>query len=175
MNTERLAALDARFSNPGVAATPWAEVRSVLEANELFWISTVRADGRPHVTPIPAVWHDGSLHFCTGEGEQKQVNLRHDPRCALTTGTNRWKSGLDVVVEGSAVRVADDERLRALARAWETKYDGDWAWGVADGMFVDDHGQALVYEVVASKVLAFAKGEFAQTRFVEVAGPKAGR
>jgi nitroimidazol reductase NimA-like FMN-containing flavoprotein (pyridoxamine 5'-phosphate oxidase superfamily) len=162
---EPRAVIDARFSNPDAAPTEWAEVRRLLDDAELFWISTVRADGRPHVTPIPAVWHDDQLHFCTGDGEQKQVNLRHDARCALTTGSNRWKTGLDVVVEGSAVRVGDDARLRALAHAWETKYHGDWRWDVADGMFRDDHGSALVYEVVATKVLAFRKGDFAQTRF----------
>src|SRR5262245_33620375 len=97
--------VDARFSDPDASATPWPEVRAVLEESELFWISTVRADGRPHVVPLPAVWVDETLHFCTGSEEQKAVNLARDPRCALTTGVNRWKVGLDAVVEGTAVRV----------------------------------------------------------------------
>jgi len=29
-----------------------------ISQGELFWISTVRADGRPHVTPLVAVWLD---------------------------------------------------------------------------------------------------------------------
>jgi nitroimidazol reductase NimA-like FMN-containing flavoprotein (pyridoxamine 5'-phosphate oxidase superfamily) len=157
--------LHARFSTPGAAATPWEDVVAALESAELFWISTVRADGRPHVTPLPAVWHDGALHFCTGPDEQKAVNLRANEACALTTGTNRWKAGLDVVVEGRAERVTDDALLRDLAAMWAAKYDGDWSYEVRDGAFVHPPGAAHVFEVRPTKVLSFAKGDFAQTRF----------
>ena len=68
--------LDAIFSDPGTTATSWEDTRRTLEAAELFWIATVRADGRPHMTPLVAVWLDDALHFCTGEVEQKAVNLR---------------------------------------------------------------------------------------------------
>jgi hypothetical protein len=30
----------------------WDETRWVLEEAELFWVSTVRADGWPHVIPV---------------------------------------------------------------------------------------------------------------------------
>src|SRR5262245_62831455 len=102
--------LDTRFSDPGAVATEWQETRRILETAELFWISTVRPDGRPHVTPLPAVWRDDILYFCTGAEEQKGVNLARNPQCALTTGNNEWKSGLDVGVEGAA-RVERDEDL----------------------------------------------------------------
>src|SRR4051812_11650701 len=152
------------FSALGARATPWAEVFDVLVSAELFWISTVRTDGRPHVTPLPAVWRDGALYFCTGPGEQKAVNLRANDACALTTGDNRWKAGLDVVVEGRADRVSD-ALLRALAGMWERKYDGDWKYEVRDGTFRHAAGVAHVFEVRPRKVLSFAKGNFAQTRF----------
>ena len=45
----------------GATATPWEDVVGVLGSAELFWISTVRTNGRPHVTPLPAVWRDGAL------------------------------------------------------------------------------------------------------------------
>src|SRR5581483_4128101 len=66
--------LVARFSDTAAVATPWDDTRRVIDEAELFWISTVRADGSPHVTPLPAVWLDGALHFCTGAAEQKGVN-----------------------------------------------------------------------------------------------------
>jgi len=157
--------LDARFSGAGAVPTPWEEARRTIEEAELFWISTVRADGRPHVTPLPAVWQDGVLHFCTGAAEQKGVNLAKNEHCALTTGNNAWKTGLDVVIEGSARRVTDEARLRRLARAWESKYAGDWHFEVANGAFQGEGGEALVFEVVPAKILAFAKGDFAQTRY----------
>jgi hypothetical protein len=53
---EPVAELDERFSDPGAKATPWAKAREVLETAQLSWVTTVRADGRPHVTPPVAVW-----------------------------------------------------------------------------------------------------------------------
>ena len=48
-----------------VRQTPREETRRVLEIAEVFWLSTVRADGRPHVTPVAAAWLDGILRFQT--------------------------------------------------------------------------------------------------------------
>jgi predicted pyridoxine 5'-phosphate oxidase superfamily flavin-nucleotide-binding protein len=52
---EPVAEVDERFSDPGAKATPWAKAREVLETAQLSWVTTVRADGRPHVTPLVAV------------------------------------------------------------------------------------------------------------------------
>ena len=165
MATDPVTELDTRFSDPAAVAMPWEDVRRTIDQAELFWISTVRADGRPHVTPLPAVWQYDALHFCTGAAEQKGVNLAGNAHCILTTGNNAWKSGLDVVIEGNARRVTDEARLQRLADAWESKYDGDWHFEVANGAFQGEGGEALVFEVIATKILAFAKGDFAQTRY----------
>jgi predicted pyridoxine 5'-phosphate oxidase superfamily flavin-nucleotide-binding protein len=53
--TEPTAELNESFSEPGSVAPPWAEVAGALSKSEMFWLSTVRRDGRPHVTPLPAV------------------------------------------------------------------------------------------------------------------------
>jgi len=103
------------FSEPDATAPPWAEVVEVLSRSEMFWLSTVRRDGRPHVTPLPAIWLDGTLHFCAGAAEQKAKNLESNPHCILTTGTNQLRSGLDVVVEGAAARVTENAQLQRLA------------------------------------------------------------
>jgi nitroimidazol reductase NimA-like FMN-containing flavoprotein (pyridoxamine 5'-phosphate oxidase superfamily) len=162
-STDPTAVLDPRFSGPGAAATPWEDVRAVLGVAELFWISTVRSDGRPHVTPLAAVWVSDAVYFCTGAAEQKGANLATNAHCVLTTGNNAWKTGLDVVIEGSAHRVTDESRLQRLADAWESKYEGDRHFDVANAAFQGEGGEALVFEVVPTKILAFAKGDFAQT------------
>ncbi len=164
-----LTSLDERFSDPRAVATGWDETRRALEAAELFWITTVRADGRPHVTPLVAVWAGGALHFCTGPAEQKAVNLRGNPHVILTTGRDDWNSGLDVVVEGDAVRVTDTPALTSLAQAWTGKWDGRWQYAVREGGFGDAEGgpQAetiLVFAVRPAKVLAFGKDPFSHTR-----------
>ena len=118
--------LDRRFSDPNAVATEWAETRRMLEKAELFWISTVRADGRPHVTPLVAVWLEDAIHFTTGPTEQKAVNLRGNSNVILMTGCNEWNRGLDIVVEGKAVQITDDDLLGRLADSWATKWDGRW-------------------------------------------------
>ena len=68
--TEPTTSLDPRFSDPASTATPWTDTQRALDA-ELFWITTVRADGRPHVSPLVAEWLDDAIYFATGEAEQK--------------------------------------------------------------------------------------------------------
>lgn len=163
--SEPVTEIDTRFSDPGASAVSWDETRRVLEAAELFWICTVRADGRPHVTPLVAVWLDGALCFATGPEEQKAVNLAGNPHVTLTTGCNEWDRGLDVVVEGDAVRVTDQDTLRRLAAAWAAKWDGRWDFQVGDGAFQsEDASVILVFSVTPDKVLGFGKGTFSHTR-----------
>ncbi len=162
--TEPTAELNEEFSEPGAAAPPWAEVAEVLSKSEMFWLSTVRGDRRPHVTPLPAIWLDGTLHFCAGSHEQKAKNLESNPRCSLTTGTNQLRSGLDVVVEGTAARVTDPAQLQRLAAMWKSKLD--WDFEVTVGGFRDPAGRTgLVFGVRPAKVLAFGKSPYSQTRY----------
>jgi len=163
--TEPTTTLNTLFSSPGATATSWDDTRRALESAELFWIATVRADGRPHMTPLVAVWLDGVLHFCTGHTEQKAVNLRGNDGVILMTGCNRWDGGTDVIVEGRAVRVTDQHTLERLAAAWRHKGDGRWTYEpVPDGFRSDEGGNVLVFAVRPDKVFAFAKGDFGQTR-----------
>jgi nitroimidazol reductase NimA-like FMN-containing flavoprotein (pyridoxamine 5'-phosphate oxidase superfamily) len=158
--------LDTRFSDPDAVATGWEETRRALEQADLFWISTVRAGGRPHVTPLVAVWLDEAIYFATGPSEQKAVNIGNDRYVTLTTGCNHWEEGLDVVVEGEALQVTDEGLLTRLAAAWATKWDGRWRYEVHDGAFRHEDGAeaVLVFSVRPTKVFAFAKGKFGQTR-----------
>lgn len=162
--TQPTTELNESFSEPDAAPPPWAEVAEVLLKSEMFWLSTVRRDGRPHVTPLPAIWLDGTLYFCTGSLEQKTKNLQTSPRCVLTTGTDKLRSGLDVVVEGTAVRTTDGSRLHSLAALWKSKLD--WDFEVTDDGFRDPAGRTgLVFGVTPEKVLAFGKSPYTQTRY----------
>ena len=77
--------LDSRFSSPGATPIPWDTARDSLTQAEIYWLTTVRADGRPHVTPLVAVWEDHALYFCTGP-TAKAKNLAQNPHCILATG-----------------------------------------------------------------------------------------
>ena len=160
--------IDPRYGDASAIPPPWADIERLLTDAQLYWIITVRADGRPHAVPLVGVWQDGAFAFCTGPDEQKQRNLDVNAHVAVTTGSTGakgWNSGKDVVVEGTAVRVTDVETLRQLAAAWFAKYGDDWHFDVRGQEFVElsesgasTEGGAWVYRVVPTKVIAFGDG-----------------
>lgn len=158
------ATLDTRFSE-ATAPVDWGSVADLLTGAELYWLSTVRADGRPHVTPLVGLWTGQAFVFCTGPTEQKAHNLAHGAAVAVTTGTNTWNAGLDAVVEGTAQRVRGGDRLTALAAAYRAKYGEDWTFDCDDETFSPGENAAYVFEVAPAKVLAFAKAPHGQTSF----------
>ncbi len=159
--------LDARFSDPDTSPTSWATTEGVLEAAQLSWLTTVRADGRPHVTPLVSVWLDGAAYFTTGPEEQKAVNLRHNTAVVLTTGCNGWEGGLDVVIEGHAQRVTGLSTTQRLAEAWANKWNGQWQFEpVEEGLRHEIGGTAIVFRIRPEKILAFGKSPFSHTRHV---------
>jgi hypothetical protein len=156
--------LDTRFSE-ATEPVSWQQVRDALTAAELYWLTTARADGRPHITPLVGAWLEDGFAFCTGPEEQKAQNLAHSTAVAVTTGVNTWKDGLDVVVEGNAERLTGRERLAPLADAIRVKYQGDWDFTPDDEGFGHDGHIAYVFLVSPSKILAFAKSPHGQTTF----------
>jgi len=162
---EPVTELDVRYGDPDAGAVDWAEGRRILEEAEIYWLSTVRPDGRPHVTPLIGVWLDGALHFTTGAAERKALNLRTNRHCVLTTGCNTLGGGFDVVVEGDAIALRQDDALTRLAAAYEAKYGAAWHFDVRDGVFVGEGGEALVFQVRPATAFGFGKGHFSQTRW----------
>lgn len=162
------------YGDPSAAAPAWEDVERRLAEAALYWVVTVRADGRPHAVPLCGVWHDGAFWFCTGDGEQKMRNLEHDPHVVVTTGplgADGWRNGKDISIEGVAEKVDDEAALRALAGAWRTKYDDDWIFEVRQGRFFEvteqggsRGGGAVLLRVSPSKVLVFGD-EHGQTTY----------
>ncbi len=158
------------FSADDATATPWAEARSRLEDADLAWLTTVRPDGRPHVTPVIFVWLADTAYFTTGPNERKAANLARSARCILTTGCNVLDAGLDLVVEGEAVPIDDPERRQWAADGFAAKYlprEGAKIFhaDIRDGSFLGEGGTNLLFEVRPTGVFGFGKGAFSQTRW----------
>lgn len=160
--------LSTDFSSDDAAPTKWARGRRALQEAEIYWLSTVRPDGRPHVTPLLSIWLDGAMYFCTGASERKAKNLALNPHCILTTGRNTL-DGIDIVVEGEAEQVSDRAELARVAGIYESKYgehftspEGNW-FGLGDTI---RRGEVLVFRVAPSTVFGFGKGTpSSQTRW----------
>src|SRR5919197_5155641 len=97
-------------SGTGLLSWSWAEER--LRTSRNYWLATHWPDGRPHVMPVWAIWHDGALWFSSSRSSRKARNLAADPRCVLTT-----ENALQpVVVEGSAELITSISDLEVLLR-----------------------------------------------------------
>jgi nitroimidazol reductase NimA-like FMN-containing flavoprotein (pyridoxamine 5'-phosphate oxidase superfamily) len=166
--------LDTRFSSPGAVGMSWNDVEAELDRAEIFWVTTVRPDGRPHTTPLIAVWIDGALYFGTGPGERKERNLRENRHCSLTTGCNAFRDGTDVVVQGDAERILDKKTLGRVAQRIARKYR--WQFEVAGDALQEVVGPepeaessgapTLVFRVSPATVFVYRRsGSFSATRW----------
>jgi general stress protein 26 len=152
--------LQPQFSSSGATATEWSKALDQLQEAEVYWLSTVRPGGRPHVTPLVSVWLDGALYFCTGPSERKAKNLANNSHCVITTGCNSLSDNLDIVVEGEAVLVTDKVRFQQLADMFSAKYEAPFNFSAGD---LDD---LLVYKVTPVTAFGFGRGTtFSQTRW----------
>lgn len=79
-----------------------------------FWLTTLNADGSPHVTSVGALWHAGACWFQTGQRTRKARNVARDPRCTISVATK----GFDVTVSGEARRVVDPTIVTEIASLW---------------------------------------------------------
>jgi hypothetical protein len=76
------------------------------------WVTTINADGGPHMNAVGAIWLDDHFYLVTGPGTRRGRNLVRDPRCALALSVREF----DLVVEGRAERVLGEELERVAAR-----------------------------------------------------------
>lgn len=114
-------------------------------------LSTVRADGSPHVTPIWFVLDGDELVFNTSSSSVKGRNLVRDGRVALCVDDDRPPFAF-VVIQGRA-RVSEDlEELKLWASRIGARYMGEERaeeFGARNGV----PGELLV-RVTIDKVLA---------------------
>jgi Pyridoxamine 5'-phosphate oxidase len=108
----------------GSAELPWSRPRDILAsdtpgANLTFFVASVRPDGRPHSAGVGAVWVDGALYFTSGPGTRKSRNLATNPACSVSVRLR----GIDLVLEGEALRVTDASTLERVAAVYRT---GGW-------------------------------------------------
>ena len=130
--TERAPVETANLDIYGNAELPWSRPRDLLAATPTpdiaFFLSTCGPDGRPHAAGIGALWMDGDLYFTSGPATRKARHLAANPACVISARLQ----GIDVVLEGEAVRVTDPATLEASASRYRA---GGWPAEVAGDAF----------------------------------------
>jgi hypothetical protein len=118
----------------GAAPIPWSRALKQLEAGTggTYWLATTNPDGRPHVAAVGALWVDGKIYFTSSTRTRKGRNLAANPDCVLSVSL----TGIDLVVEGSAVRIADRPTLLRLAKRYAAQ---GWPASVSGGAFTAEY------------------------------------
>jgi Pyridoxamine 5'-phosphate oxidase len=109
---------------------PWSRALKQLgsSAQGTYWLATTKPDGRPHIAGTGALWIDGKIYFVSGSGTRKSRNLAANPSCAFSVS----RTGIDVVFEGTAIRVADRPTLLRLAKRYAAQ---GWPVSVSGAAF----------------------------------------
>ena len=113
---------------------PWSRAVEQLETGSAksFWLATVRPDGRPHVAGVGALWVDGKLYFTSGPKTRKSRNLAQNPACVFSVAL----PNLDLVIEGTAARVTDEDTLQRLAQRYAAQ---GWPARASDGALTAEY------------------------------------
>lgn len=87
-------------------------------------LATVRADGRPHVTPIWFVVDGDDLVFNTATSSVKGRNLQRDPRATIAVD-DQTPPYSHVILEGTVRLSTDLTEVRRWATTIGARYMGD--------------------------------------------------
>ena len=155
--------LDPRYGSDGVTATPWTTQAApddpvILVGNGTSERAPPCDDDRGRLAGWGVALHDWEAR-AQGEEPGPELELHHHRRCHVFRG-------LDVVVEGKAMRVTGAATLRRLAKAYRSKYVGLFRFEVRKGGLYPQGSRILAYRLGATKALGFGKGrKFSQTRW----------
>jgi hypothetical protein len=100
----------------GAKPIPWSRALKQLGSSSqgTYWLATTTPTGRPHVAGLGALWVDGKIYFVSGTRTRKSRNLAANPSCVVSVSL----TGIDLVFEGTAIRVTDRPTLLRLAKRY---------------------------------------------------------
>jgi hypothetical protein len=119
----------------GAAPIPWSRALKQLEAGApggSYWLATTKPDGRPHLAAVGALWVDGKIYFTSSSRTRKGRNLAAKPDCVCSVSL----TGIDLVFEGTAIRITDRPTLLRLAKRYA---DQGWPASVSRDAFTAEY------------------------------------
>lgn len=144
----------------GKATKPmaWSDADRLLAESRVYWIASVRPDGRPHVVPSDGIWLDDALYFGGSEDTVHMRNLRANGHAVAHVGDGLAAA---VIVDGTvAHETPAREVAERLAEANNTKY-ADYGMTMSADVYLETGVTALR----AERVLAWTRFPENATRF----------
>ena len=120
----------ADYGVPGAdtGMLPYTHATERLKQALIYWVNTVRPNGRPHSSPIWAVWVDGTLYFDGSPETRRGRNIAANPAVAIHIESGG--AGKDVLMlegDAHALRGVDlpGELKERIAAEYAAKYAAD--------------------------------------------------
>jgi hypothetical protein len=142
----------------------WSKALAAIESagtgpQTRCFLATTRPDGRPHLAGVGALWDEGKVYVVSGPGTRKSRNLAENASCSVSMSL----PGMDLVFEGDAQRITDDETLHRVAKRYA---DSGWPAEVKDQAFTYDYSAPsagpppwYVYEITPTTVFGVMSEE----------------
>lgn len=97
-----------------------AHVEERLQTEPIIWLTSVRADGRPHLVPVWYYWDGSTVLIFSQPNNQKIRNLRHNPNVMLALEAK--DGGDDVVLFEGKAELLQQPSAQVLPAGYEQKY-----------------------------------------------------
>jgi hypothetical protein len=131
---------------------PWTAVQEELTTARVYWLATVRPNGRPHVVPLDGVWVDDRWYYGGAPETLHRRNVDAHPDVAMHIGDGMSAFIVEGAVEITTRSSAEAKKLAAIANK---KY----------GYGVEASRYEQVPTLVPRLVLAWTDGLANATRF----------
>ena len=117
-------------------------VARLIEWERVCRVATSGPNGMPHLVPVCQVVADGKIYFASGTDGRKVLNLRANPRIALTVDlySDDWAHIKGVMVQGTTTLIEKGPRFRKIRALFYQKYPqypGEAALDESDSVIVE--------------------------------------
>jgi general stress protein 26 len=110
--------IPAEYGNP-TQRLEWSDVERRLEVASVYWISSTRPDGRPHVIPRDGTWLDGGLYYGGSPETVHHRNITSNPHVVVHIGDGQEA----IIVEGAVeIEKPTEEMAQRLSDKSFAKY-----------------------------------------------------
>ena len=97
-----------------------AHVEERLRTEPIIWLSSVRANGRPHLVPVWFYWDESTVLIFSQPNNQKIRNIRQNPNVMLALEAK--DGGDDVVLFEGKAELLQQSSAQVVPAGYEQKY-----------------------------------------------------
>ncbi len=126
-------------------------VETLIQLERVCRVATAGEAGMPHLVPVVHAVANGKIYFGSGNDGRKALNLKTNPRIALTVDvySEAWSHLKGVMVQGTARSIEKGPRFRKIRALLYRKYPQYPAEAALD------ESDSVIIEVTPTRVFSW--------------------